>query len=157
MQLYGCIMITSEMSKIEKRMLLRAPRAKVWRALTHVPEFAKWFGVTMEGEFQPGARLEMTATKDGSTMVVHVTIEQMEPESLFSWRWHPGVPRDDVDYSAEPTTLVEFHLEESTEGTLLTVKESGFDQISLTRRASVFGDNDRGWDGQMKSLAKYVG
>ena len=113
MQLYGCSMNISEMSTIEKKADPAAElhARKVWRALTEVREFSKWFGVSIGRRIsQPGARLEMTADSKGRRMVVHVTIEKMEHERLFSWRWHPGVPRDDVDYSAEPTTLVEFHL-----------------------------------------------
>jgi hypothetical protein len=81
----------------------------------------------------------------------------MIPERTFSWRWHPGRPQTDIDYSKEPTTLVEFTLEEINGGTQLTVVETGFDQISLTRRAAVFADNEGGWTYQMKAISTYVG
>jgi uncharacterized protein YndB with AHSA1/START domain len=90
-------------------------------------------------------------------MVVDVVIELMEPGRLLSWRWHPGAPNPAVDYSKEATTLVEFRLEDSERGTLLTVVETGFDRISLARRAGVYKDNDQGWEGQTKSLQRYVG
>ncbi len=151
-------MIPTEMSRIEKRIDLRAPRDRVWRALADSQEFSKWFGVTIAGAFEPGARLRMIATKPGyEGMVVEVTIERMEPGKLLSWRWHPGAPNPAVDYSKEATTLVEFRLEDSEHGTLLTVVETGFDHISLARRAGVYKDNDRGWEAQTKSLERYVG
>ena len=61
-----------------------------------------------------------------------------------------------VDYSAEPTTLVEFRLEQSAGGTLLTMVESGFDQIPLHRRAEAFRMNDGGWTAQMTNIDQHV-
>lgn len=152
-------MTVAEMSRIEKRMLIRAPRARVWRALTETGEFARWFGVEMTGTFQPGARLEMKSTHEGECQgeSTYVEVQEMTPERTFSWRWHPGVRQPDVDYSQEPTTLVEFRLEDAEGGTLVTVTETGFDRISLARRAGVFAQNEAGWTSQMKSLESYVG
>jgi len=62
-----------------------------------------------------------------------------------------------VDYSGEPTTLVEFRLEEAPGGTRLTVTESGFDRIPVSRRAEAFRMNDQGWAEQMKNIERYVG
>jgi uncharacterized protein YndB with AHSA1/START domain len=150
-------MTISEQSSIEKRILIRAPRARVWRALTTAQEFSQWFGVKLAGEFQPGARVAMTALLPGFEHDFYLEIQEMQPESKFSWRWHPGMPDPKVDYSKEPTTLVEFHLEDAEGGTLLTVVETGFDRISLSRRAGVFQQNEAGWAHQMKSIEKYVG
>jgi uncharacterized protein YndB with AHSA1/START domain len=87
---------------------------------------------------------------------VELMIERMEPERLFSFRWHPyGIERD-VDYSAEPTTLVEFVLEEVADGVLLTITETGFDRISLERRAKAFAANDGGWSKQVELIAEYL-
>jgi len=153
-------MVTTDLSRIEKRIHLRAPQAKVWRAITSGKEFSKWFGVEMEGEgeFAPGAQIWMVTTMEGyAGMRFWVTVEKMEPERLFSWRWHPGAVDPNVDYSKEPTTLVEFHLEAGDGGTWVTVMETGFDQIPLERRAAVYKDNQGGWEYQMKSLTSYVG
>ena len=86
-----------------------------------------------------------------------ITIERMEPERLLSWRWHPYSVEPGVDYSAEPTTLVEFKLEDTADGTVLTLVESGFDRIPLARRAKAFEMNDRGWTEQLKSIERHVG
>ena len=150
-------MKTSELSRIERSVLIQAPRAKVWRALTDLAEFSKWFGVSAEGRFVPGTRLKMTVTIEGyEGMVFHLTVEKMEPMGLFSWRWHPGAAESGIDYSKEPLTLVEFRLEDEAGGTRVTVVESGFDAISLARRAKVFEENVSGWEYQMASLEKYV-
>jgi len=80
----------------------------------------------------------------------------MDPESLMSFWWHPYAIDPDVDYSAEPTTLVEFRLEEADGGTGLTVVESGFGGIPLARRAEAFRMNDEGWAGQLVNIARHV-
>jgi uncharacterized protein YndB with AHSA1/START domain len=149
-------MTPAELSKIEKQILIRAPRERVWRALTNVEEFSKWFGCETVGVFAPGARVEMVVIHQGRTIPFHVIVEKVEPGRLLSWRWHPGMPRPEVDYSTESPTLVEFFLEDAEHGTLLTVVESGFDRISLARRAGVFAENDRGWEFQTKSIERYV-
>ena len=150
-------MPVSEMSRSERKILLRAPRERVWRALTDTAEFSKWFGVEMTGVFAPGARLEMTATKGGCAgMKIFVEVERMEPPHTFSWRWHPGMPDPAVDYSKEPMTQVVFELKEAPGGTELTVTESGFDRISLARRAGVFADNEKGWAAQLLSIERFL-
>jgi len=144
--------------RIDKKVLLRAPRARVWRALTDAREFGQWFGVELSGTFAPGARMKGRITHKGYEHVTwDVTIERMEAPRLFSWRWHPYAVETGVDYSAEPTTLVEFELEEVASGTMLTVVESGFDRVPLTRRAEAFRMNDQGWAAQMKSIELHVG
>jgi uncharacterized protein YndB with AHSA1/START domain len=61
-----------------------------------------------------------------------------------------------VDYSSEPTTLVEFFLEESDDGTNLRIVESGFDRLPANRRDEAFRMNEGGWSGQIKNIARHV-
>src|SRR6202030_1784473 len=150
--------------RIEKRILLRAPRKRVWRALSDSTEFGTWFGVKFHGPFTPGASIRgvivtttvnaevAKAQKEYEGMPFEITIEQIEPERLFSFRWHPFAVERGVDYSAEPTTLVVFELEEVANGITLTVTESGFDQIPLARRAKAFTANEGGWDMVVKLI-----
>src|SRR5690349_12309180 len=101
----------ADMTRIERSTLIHAPREKVWRALTDLAEFSKWFGVSAEGQFVPRARIKMTITIEGyAGMVFYLTVEKMEPMDLFSWRWHPGAVEKGLDYSKEPMTLVEIRL-----------------------------------------------
>jgi uncharacterized protein YndB with AHSA1/START domain len=143
--------------RIERKVLLRAPRSRVWRALTDAGEFGAWFQARLNGAFTPGALVQgNVAIPDYEHLKIEMTVERMDPESLFSFRWHPYPSDPAADYSSEPTTLVEFHLEEVEGGTQLTVVESGFDRIPAARRAEAFRMNDEGWAGQLTNIARYV-
>lgn len=144
------------MQSIERTVLLRAPRTRVWNALTDVKKFCQWFcGDSVDGEFTAGAKVHVSASEEqGGNFDIFV--QEMQPEHLFTWRWHPGAHDPALDYAKEPTTLVEFKLADAEGGTLLTITESGFDAISLARRAKVFGQNNRGWDDQVRNLERYV-
>lgn len=144
--------------RIEKKVLLRAPRARVWQALADPEAFGQWFGVKLAGSFAPGARVGGQITHEGyEHLPFEITVERMEPERLLSWRWHPHAIEPGVDYAAEPTTLVVFELDDVEGGTLLTVVESGFDGIPLARRAEAYRGNDEGWALQMQAIERYVG
>jgi uncharacterized protein YndB with AHSA1/START domain len=141
--------------RIQKTIVLRAPRSKVWRALTDSAQFGQWFGARLENQFAAGRRTEGAITIPGYTHIrFEVDVEQLEPERLFSYRWQPGGDPDKDP--AEPTTLVVFELEEVPEGTRLTVTETGFDRLPAARRAKAYRENDAGWSGQMENLRKYL-
>ncbi len=154
--------------RIEKKILLRAPLSRVWRALSDSTEFGSWFGMRFDGPFAPGARVPgkiaptavdaevAQAQKKYEGLPVELAIEQMEPERLFSFRWHPGAVEPGIDYSGEPKTLVVFELEQVAEGTVLSVTESGFDRIPLERRAKAFAANEGGWTMVMKLIEKHL-
>lgn len=147
----------SSTDRIEKSITLKVPRPRVWRALADPDEFGRWFGVVLEGPFVPGERVKGRITHKGYEHIqMEMTVERMEPERLFSFRWHPFAIEPAVDYSGEPTTLIVFSLEEVEGGTRLTVVESGFDAIPVARRALAFRMNDEGWAAQMLSIEKYV-
>jgi uncharacterized protein YndB with AHSA1/START domain len=154
--------------RIEKKILLRASRDRVWRALTDPVEFGTWFGMEFQGPFRPGAVVHgaIVGTKVNSEVArmqkqyegteFDITIDRIEPQRLFSFRWHPGAVEPGYDYSGEPTTLVSFSLEDAPEGILLTVSESGFDQIPLARRAKAFEGNEQGWGIVVTLLETYL-
>lgn len=143
--------------RIEKQVRLSAPRARVWRALTDTQEFGKWFGVKLGGTVTTGAKLRGPKTSPGYEHVTfEVTVEAVDPEKRFSFRWHPYAIEPGVDYSSEPTTLVVFTLEEVEGGTLLTVVESGFDKIPPSRRAKAFEMNSGGWATQMENIKRHL-
>lgn len=158
----------SDTDRIQKTILLKAPPARVWRALTDTGEFETWFGMRFEAPFVPGARIHGTVvpTKVDAEVAKHqqphaglrfeIKVERMDRERLFSFRWHPGAVEPGVDYSAEPTTLVAFELQAVPEGVQLTVTESGFDQIPLARRASAFAQNKEGWGMVVTLIQKYL-
>jgi uncharacterized protein YndB with AHSA1/START domain len=154
--------------RIEKQILLRAPLQRVWRALVDSQEFGTWFGVKFEGPFTPGARVRGTvvgtavdagvaqAQKQYASVPFEITVDRIEPERLLSFRWHPNAVAPGVDYTQEPTTLIVFTLKEVTGGVLLTVTESGFDQIPLERRAQALEANDQGWSIVIQLIDKYL-
>jgi uncharacterized protein YndB with AHSA1/START domain len=154
--------------RIEKKIVLKAPRKRVWRALTDATEFGTWFGMRLEGPFTAGtcARGVIVPTtvdaevakgqKAHEGRLIEMNVEKIEPERLFSFRWHPLAIEPSVDYSNEPTTLVEFVLEEKGNDTMLTVTESGFDQIPLARRAKAFTSHEQGWGAQLTLIEKYL-
>jgi uncharacterized protein YndB with AHSA1/START domain len=143
--------------RIEKTMLLRAPRTRVWQAIAEADQFGSWFGMVLNGSFAPGACITGRITEPGYEHVpVEMVIEQVGPEHLFSYRWHPYAIEPGVDYTNEPMTRVEFRLAEVDSGTQVTLIESGFDRIPLERRATAFRMNQGGWTAQMENLRSYV-
>lgn len=150
--------MNSSTDRIEREILLKAPRSRVWRALANAEEFGDWFGVALKGKiFAAGQRVQAQITHPGYEHVVwDVVIERMEPERFLSWRWHPAAVEPSVDYSKEPTTLVVFELTEVEGGTLLRVVESGFDSVPPSRRLGAFRMNSEGWDEQMRNIEKHV-
>lgn len=160
--------MASRTDRIEKRIVLQAPLERVWRAISSAQEFGSWFGVRFDGQFEPGEYLTghiVPTTVDpevakgqepheGSRF--DITVDQIEPMRVFSFRWHPYAIDPEVDYSKEPTTLVVFELEETPDGTQLTITESGFDRIPLARRAKAFAMNEQGWEAQIALIGKYL-
>jgi len=144
--------------KIEKRIELKAPLSRVWRALTDHREFGQWFGVKLTSAFVPGQPSRGHITYPGyEHVIMEVVVQKMEPERLFSYTWHPYAIDPKTDYSKETPTLVEFRLEPTADGgTLLSLTESGFENIPPDRRAEAFRMNDGGWATQMKSIERHV-
>lgn len=168
----------STTDRIEKEILLRAPRSRVWRAIADAEEFGRWFGFRLEGAFAQGQTIRGTfegAIDEAMIMehqrqlglrpsklklpgpnAVFCTVERVEPESYFSFRWIPYGIDAEADIEQEPTTLVEFRLEAVGDATRLTVVESGFDQVPEHRRARAFRMNEGGWAAQTENIRQYV-
>jgi uncharacterized protein YndB with AHSA1/START domain len=158
----------TDSDRIEKKILLRAPLERVWRAVSDSQEFGSWFGVEFNGAFAPGIPMkgkivstkadpEIAKTQEAyAGAVFDITVDRIEPERLISFRWHPFAVDPSVDYSTEPTTLIVFELEKNANGTWLTITESGFDHIPLARRAKAFTMNEQGWTAQARLIEKYL-
>jgi uncharacterized protein YndB with AHSA1/START domain len=135
-----------EIGRIDRTIEINAPPRRVWRALTDPAEFSAWFKVTIEGTIAQGSEVQMTSTHSGyEGQRFTVRFVELTPPQRLVWQWHPGEVDKSVDYSREPRTTVTFVLEPSGSGTKVTLSETGFDEISLARRAKVFNDNSRGW------------
>jgi len=143
--------------RIEKRIELKAPVSRVWRALTDHNEFGQWFRVKLDGPFVPGQISRGHITYPGyEHLKWEAVVVAMEPERLFSFTWHPYGIDPNVDYSKETPTLVEFRVEPTATGTLLVLTESGFDKIPIARRPEAFRMNEGGWTEQMKNIETHV-
>ena len=154
--------------RIEKNVTLRAPRERVWKALTEAKQFGAWFGVELDGPFVAGQPVtgRIIPTKVDPEvaklqepyrgLAFEWAIERIEPMDVFAFRWHPFAIERDVDYRHEPTTLVMFELGDAPGGTSLRITESGFDRIPLERRAKAFAANEGGWAKQAELIARYL-
>jgi uncharacterized protein YndB with AHSA1/START domain len=144
-------------NRIEKRIELKAPISRVWRALTDYREFGNWFRVKLDGPFVAGQASHGHITYPSYEHVEwKAVVQKIEPERLFSFTWHPYAIDPKIDYSEETPTLVEFRLAKTSSGTLLALTESGFDKIPSDRRVEAFRMNDGGWAEQMKNIEKHV-
>jgi|SRR5947209_13153864 len=149
-------MNTTSTDRIEKQVVLRAPRSRVWQALIEADQFGQWFGVKLANSFGVGVHVTGRVTHPGyEHMPFNLTVERMEPERLLSWRWHVLI-EPETSLVSEPTTLVEFRLEDVDGGTLLTVSESGFDAMPAEYRDAAYRGNEGGWSQQMVSIERYL-
>lgn len=153
---------------IKKQILLAAPKSKVWQAITNSSEFGAWFGMKLEGPFIAGQTIKgaIAPTQVDPEVAklqephagkpVEMFVDSIEPETKFCLKWHPFAIDPKVDYSKEPMTLITFTLEEQGSSTLLTITETGFDKIPISRRADALKANDGGWAHQCILLQKYL-
>jgi uncharacterized protein YndB with AHSA1/START domain len=144
-------------NQVKKQIEIAAPLSRVWRALTDSRQFGEWFLVKMDGPFVAGRPVGGQITHPGyEHLRMEIVVKAIEPETLFSYTWHPYAIDPKVDYSKEESTLVEFRLEATAFGTLLTVTETGFDKIPAARRAEAIRMNDGGWAQQVKNIQAYA-
>jgi uncharacterized protein YndB with AHSA1/START domain len=150
-------MTMAVLSRIDRTIEIEVPPERVWRALTSVEELSTWFQVQVEGAIAPGNEIWMISTHpQHAGMRWPVRIVELTPPQRMVWQWHPGAVDPEIDYSQEPRTTVTFTLEPSSTGTRLSVAETGFDDISLARRAKVLADNTQGWTEVLGWLRTYV-
>ena len=96
------------MNTIEKDIQLKAPPQRVWRALTDHREFGEWFRVKLDQPFVEGQASHGRLLVPGFEHVTfEVKVVRLQPETLFSFNWHPYAADPKVDYSKETPTLVE--------------------------------------------------
>jgi len=156
------------MDRIEKKVLLHAPVERVWQAVSDAQQFGAWFGVRFDGSFEPQSRLTGAITptamdpeiaklqKPHESKQFEFWVDRIEPMRYIAFRWHPFAVDANVDYTKEPTTLIEFTLRPVGDSTELTIVESGFENIPIARRAAAFRANDNGWTHQTKLIALYI-
>jgi uncharacterized protein YndB with AHSA1/START domain len=150
-------MALAELSRIDRSIDIDVPPERVWRALTDAAELAAWFQVRIEGELASGREVWMTSVHAEHTgQRFAVLVVEMTPPRRMVWQWHPGEVDPSIDYAREHRTTVTFTLEPSGKGTRLSVSETGFDEVSLERRAKAYADNSQGWTEVLGWLKKHV-
>ena len=157
-------MATTTTDRIEKSVMIRAPRSRVWRALSNAGEFGTWFGVKLEGEFAAGrylpGKIVSTRPEDEHEPYIgqdcDLWVERVEPEELFSYRWYACHAVEGERQEDMPKNLVEFTLEDADGGTMLRIVETGFDAVPLDRRAKALEGNTEGWGIQAERIKRYV-
>ena len=148
---------TTSTDRIEKRVEIRAARSRVWSAIADARQFATWFHVNLDGAFVEGSTVRGNITEKGyEHLKIEMQVQRVEPERYFAYRWHPYPIDPKADYSKEPTTTVEFRLEDAPEGTLLTVTELGFRSLPAARQGPAYDSNSGGWEEQLRNIERHV-
>jgi uncharacterized protein YndB with AHSA1/START domain len=143
-------------NSIERKIEINAPISKVWEALTQAKSFGAWFGINLQSEFVPGKTTKGNNTTKGFEMKMEFFVKEIKPQFYFSYAWHPYPMDQTFDYSKEEPTLVEFFLETTKAGTLLKVKESGFNKVTASRRVEAFKMHSGGWEAQLESIKEFL-
>jgi len=143
--------------RIEKELFMRAPRSRVWKAITTVDDFNAWFGVALRGTFSPGEKLSGKITMEGyDHLTMDIKIESMEPERFVAWRWGASNGEGEPLPGFEEALLVTFELDEVEGGTRVRLVESGYDAVPPELRGPAYRGNDEGWTEQLQNIRKYV-
>ena len=139
---------------IERDVLIHAPPARVWSALTEARHLGSWFGdAGAEIDLQRGGRIRIDWREHGTALGV---VEELDFPHAFSFRWSliPGEPPRTGN-----STLVRFTLEaEGEEHTRLRVVESGFRSLNgdSTERRRHLEANEEGWKAELDELRGYL-
>ena len=148
--------MTNQENSIERQIEIKASLSKVWEALTNTALFGQWFGAKFQGPFVAGKTTKARNTSKGFEMDMEFIVKEIKPESYFAYAWHPYPMDKTIDYSKEEPTLVEFYLERTASGTLVKVKESGFNKITASRRAEAFKMHTGGWEAQLRNIEAFL-
>jgi uncharacterized protein YndB with AHSA1/START domain len=138
---------------IYREIEISAPMSDVWKALTDHKELGNWFCAQADKPFKVGEASRGKIVGCGhDELEWNSEIIAMDPETYFAWKWHPGLPVEGETYRDENRTLVEFHLKPTNNGTVVSVRESGFENIPASRREKTLEGNNAGWDAQMENF-----
>lgn len=146
-------MTPTTQTEIRSERLIRAPRSRVWEALTTAEGWTGWFSEGLQGEFEVGKTLTLEFGKD---CICYAIVAELTPETAFAYRWHPGEDCPVDKHPLDEMTTVRFELQDHPEGTWLTLTESGFENIPETRRAWCFGQNSEGWEQELPKLVVWA-
>jgi uncharacterized protein YndB with AHSA1/START domain len=143
--------------RIERVITINAPLETVFQAISTPEKFILWFSKGVEGDFATGSQ---PILDEGEYGHFRIAIVANDPPTYFAWRWVSGtafVPQGFMDDPLNhPNTLVEFQLEAVSEGTRVTLTETGFASLPETYAAQNHTDNSGGWDYQLARLVRHA-
>ena len=141
---------------IEREITISAPVERVWELITQPEHVGTWFGdAGAEIDLRPGGALTLRWEEYGT---VHGRVERIQPMTLFSYRWAPYPDPGGTEPVEGNSTLIEFMLSESGDGTRLRVVESGFSALDATpeRQEALRKGNVEGWEIELGHLSDYA-
>jgi uncharacterized protein YndB with AHSA1/START domain len=137
---------------IQREIIIKAPKEKIYEAITNPEKVVLWFPDAVEGKYAVGENPTFVFNGHGK---VSVHIVEAKPYEYFSYRWIPGASIFVGDVTTAPNTLVEFSIHEEGDGVCKVVMvESGFAQLPI-EMAKAFMQNSGGWEFMLGRLEKY--
>jgi uncharacterized protein YndB with AHSA1/START domain len=134
--------------EVRRELVIKAPRDRVWRALTEADQLTRWFpDKAAEVDLRPGGNAVLEWDEAKAEAVVDV----VEPPGRLVFRWRPeGLGR--------PFTTVSFTLEELGDGdsTRVRLVESGFASLPDQIETQSQKGNDEGWAHELQELKEYL-
>ncbi len=150
-------MSTTMRDTIEREIVIRATKERVFKAISDPAQIVRWFFDRIEGDIAPGTTPVIEFEGHGKYQIY---VEAVDPFDYFAYRWVPGNEYGTLgflgDVLAHPNTLVEFRLADAPDGTILTLKESGFSTLPAAVAEKQLADNSGGWDYMLARLLEYA-
>lgn len=134
---------------VRRTIRIAAPIEKVWRAVTEPAHISKWFGLTVLDGTGAGASGTITFPDYGS---VPLRVEAVDAPRMVSYRWGNDDAAEQLPDAVDPdhSTVFTFTLEAVSDGTELTVVETGFDRTSDP--AANMASHAEGWVSELDKL-----
>jgi uncharacterized protein YndB with AHSA1/START domain len=108
-----------EHSTATASIVIAVPPAAVWAVLVDPASFFRWYGLTLDTTWRPGAPMAFTGSVGSKKVRDHGTVVEVTPPSRLSWRYFSritGLPDEPQNYATIALTLAP-----EGPGTLLTV------------------------------------
>jgi len=138
---------------IVREITVKAPKERVYKAITDPKQIVTWFPDAIEGTLEVGERPIFNFGKHGKNQIY---VEAANPYDYFAYRWVPGSNNVTGDVLTVPNTLVEFRIETSEGMTKVTLTESGFASLPAEVAQKSFEQNSGGWEFMISRLEKIL-
>jgi len=138
--------------KIHREINIKATKQRIYDAIADPQQVVMWFPTTVEGSYKVGERPIFGFAEHGKNQIY---IVDAKPHDYFAYRWVPGSSHFMGDVLTVPNTLVEFRIEQQSNGMCkVTMTESGFASLPIEVAEESFKQNSGGWDFMLGRLEK---